>query len=240
MIKKLYILGVKLASKLGLYQERFKRYIMIISRLTLKFPVIKQGIILDLGCGNGWLTKHLQKIIMTIGADIKPSPSWNSDKGCFIVADARFLPIRGNAINVSVTLSLLEHVDNWKEIIHEAFRTLRPGGVLIIQLPNLKHIVEPHTKFPLLYLIPQPLKHTITKSAGYPELQFNCTIENVLKKAHNIGFKIQGIIHHHHGEKHNTIIKALLRISPHAFFLILQKPHIHHVENNINPLTCIL
>ena len=235
MIRKLRSLGVKLAEKLGLYSERPREYLRLIYQLVR--PIIidsKQHIVLDLGCGSGWLTKSFQKIAMAVGVDVRFSPSWNDRKECcFVVADARFLPIADNTVDIVIALSLLEHVDDWQQILCEAFRVLRAGGVLVIQLPNLKYPIEPHTKFPLLYLVPQPLKQTIAKLAGYPELKFDCTIENVLEKAQEIGFKIQGVLHHYHGKKHTTIVKMLAKVTPpHTFFLVLQKPHTSHLGNS--------
>lgn len=233
MVRKLYSLGVEFARKLGLYEERPREYLRLIYQLIR--PILtnsERHIVLDLGCGNGWLTRFLQGIATTIGVDIEYSPSWSNNEGYFIVADARSLPIANDTVNISIALSLLEHVDKWEQILYEVFRSLRPGGILIIQLPNLKYLIEPHTKFPLLHLIPQPLKQAIARSAGYPELRFNCTIENVLKKAQEIGFKVQGVLHHHHGKKY-TIIKMLAKIiPPPVFFLIFQKPCTHHLENS--------
>lgn len=225
-LKKLRSLGVKIAEQLKLYEERAEEYIKLVFQLIKPILVTsKQCVVLDLGCGSGWLTASLQRIAMAIGVDIKLSPSWGNREGCFVVADARALPIINDAIDIAIALSLLEHVDSWEQILHEVFRTLRPGGIFIIQLPNLKYLIEPHTKFPLLYLTPRAFKQAIARSTGYAGIEFNCTIENVLKKAREIGFEVRGILHYYHGKKH-TIMKMLAKITPpHGFFLILQKPH---------------
>ena len=226
-LKKLRSFGVKLAERLKLYEERPREYMKLV--LQLIKPVLvnsKQCTVLDLGCGSGWLVESLQRIAMTIGVDIKLSPSWSNRKGYFVVADARALPIVNDAIDIAIALSLLEHVDNWEQILHEVFRILRPGGVFIIQLPNLKYLIEPHTKFPLLYLMPQLLKQAITRATGCAEIEFSCTIENVLKKVREIGFEVRGVLHYYHGKK-RTMMKMLAKITtPHGFFLVLQKPSI--------------
>ena len=82
----------------------------------------------------------------------------------YIVADARFLPIRSEVASTVIALFLLEHVPEWNKIISEAYRALKTGGLLIIQIPNLMYFIEPHTMIPLLGFLPNRLRTILLRS----------------------------------------------------------------------------
>ena len=227
MTRRIYVLGCKLAERFGFYEARYKNYAIFISRLLVRLIYHNRSnklYVIDLGCGSGLFSKYFRKLATVVGIDIRYYSQWmiyeTNPSNLFILADARRLPLRSNSINVVFALSLLEHVEGWKRIMAETFRVLKQGGILIIQLPNLKYIVEPHTKFPLLSLFPKFLKRIITSFAGYPELQFNCTINNVVKEGLRLGFRIIGIVYYHH--KSNLRVTRILS-SP-SFFIVFLKP----------------
>jgi len=99
------------------------------------------------------------------------------------------LPFRSSSIHAVVALSLLELVPGWDKMVSEAQRVLSVIGVFVIQLPNLMYLVEPHTKFPLLGFLPKRIRSVITSSVNYGELQFSCTLKNVVRKLEEHNFK---------------------------------------------------
>jgi len=102
-------------------------------------------------------------------------------------------------------------------VVREAFRALRSPGLLFIQLPYLEYLVEPHTKFPLLGLIPGPLRRAIVSSTGHLDLQFSCTLRNILSELSKAGFRVIGVTPHYHS---NNL--KILSIAPSYFIVALK------------------
>jgi len=189
-------LGVTMATRLGLYSARMLEYFRIVIQvLMILVRHVKEGCVaLDLGCGDGWLTRFMTRFCgFTIGIDIVPNKKWLQDIGYnsnigFVVADARFLPIRSNATSFVVALSLLEHVTKWNRIVSEAYRVLRRNGIFIIQVPNLIYFIEPHTNLPLLGFLPDGLRTKLAQIICC-EVHFDCTLKNVIKELEKHNFE---------------------------------------------------
>lgn len=49
-----------------------------------------------------------------------------------ILANAEFLPIKNNSFDVVINLSAIDHFDDYKKFISEAFRVLKPGGKFLV------------------------------------------------------------------------------------------------------------
>ncbi len=164
---------------------------------------------------RGKITKLLSKYCdFTIGLDIKFQRFLKDTyKIEYIIADARRLPIRQSTIDFVTAISLLEHVPGWWQIIKQVSKILRISGTFIIQLPNLKYIIEPHTKIPLLALMPNRIRYSLAQSVNYGDLQFDCILDKVLKRVRE-NFKIVGIIYHYH-------IKTLSNILPAPSYIII-------------------
>jgi len=156
MLPELRKILFKLALSRGLYTARYKTYTTILRRLVEVTKENKRRVLcIDLGCGDGFFTDILSSLCdLSIGVDLKGYSAWHYRicyNSLFIVADARKPPLRPCSVDLVILISLLEHVPNWRIVIAEASRFLRTGGLVIIQLPNLYWLMEPHT-FPLYRL----------------------------------------------------------------------------------------
>lgn len=89
---------------------------------------------LEIGCGSGELSKHLNNYI---GIDISPKTSK------FIIGDAQKLPIKDNSVDLILLLDLLEHTDD-KLVMKETYRILKPGGYVIITVPGFMFLWSQH------------------------------------------------------------------------------------------------
>jgi SAM-dependent methyltransferase len=228
-MSSVYKLSVSLLSKLGFYEFRYSLYSKIILRLvTLLRPRLGRVLCLDLGCSNGAFTKQLSRVCdEVIGLDIRYSHDWamnNQANVDFIVADARRIPLRQGSMNFIIALSLLEHVPRWSKVIEEVSRIL-DKGLIIIQLPNLYFIIEPHTKFPLLAYLPKSIRHRATQINNYDDLQFDCTLSNVTASIIKTKvLKLLGIYAYWHTGYKNTPTSLLRKIlPPPSYFIIALK-----------------
>ncbi len=99
-------------------------------------------LILDIGCGNGWVAQHfLSKGKKVISMDIssknpirvlKDNPNENH---VAIVADAYHLPFKKNSIDAIIASEIMEHVYDPKLFIAKLGEVLKPGGKLIVTTP---------------------------------------------------------------------------------------------------------
>ena len=133
-----------------------------------------------------------------------------------ICADAHNSLSEGS-VDCVLSISLLEHLENPEKCVKELYRVLRHGGIAIIQLPNLQYPFEPHTKWPLLYLLPKKLQLRILKMIGYPYINMEVTIKNALSMLKEAGFKLRETLKVYH-----LGIMKLLPLAP-AYILIARK-----------------
>jgi len=201
MLPELRKLLFKLALRQGLYTSRYKNYTSILRRFI---KVIKESnlrvICLDLGCGDGFFTSFLSSLCdLSIGVDLNEYSTWHyrvDYNNLFIIADARKTPFHPRSVDLVTMISLLEHVPNWRSVITETSRILRTGGLVIIQLPNLYALIEPHTHLPFISFMPPHLRNLITNSMFRGILQWDCTLQEVTRTLKNSGFKILGFSHY--------------------------------------------
>ena len=100
--------------------------------------------VLDIACGAGLISIPLAaKGYRTKGVDLSPSSiamaSRNSPEGAplsFAVADAYALSEPDESYDVVLLFDCLEHVDRPSEMVREAARVLRPGGLLFFHTFN--------------------------------------------------------------------------------------------------------
>ncbi len=78
---------------------------------------------LDIGCGSGRLHPHL------IGLDLRAGPAVD------VACDAHGLPFADDAFACVITQEVLEHLADPQAAMREIRRTLRPGGILYLQVP---------------------------------------------------------------------------------------------------------
>lgn len=108
----------------------------IISKLVIPFSKV-----LDCGCGTG-LARYLMKDIpcQYTGIDISKNMleiAKNKYPEChFIHGDCSNMPyINDNSVDNIISLNgVFSHIINYKDAIHEMWRTLKPGGNLFIMV----------------------------------------------------------------------------------------------------------
>lgn len=130
----------------------------------------KSGLLLDLGCGLGYLTRYFSKLgIEAVGLDVGRRIKIAKEKvlpsGSFILADGVKLPFKEGCFNTVILNDVLEHVPYSlaNPMLNEVERTLKVGGKLYISVQNKYMIREGHTLIPFLTWFPRPCWNAIYK-----------------------------------------------------------------------------
>ncbi len=93
--------------------------------------------ILDLGCGPGLFTSPLSKNNQIVGIDLSlemlrlARPDLKPVKG-----DGTSLPFQNGTFDLVMAIEMLQHLSDFRSLLEEILRVLRPGGELIISSLN--------------------------------------------------------------------------------------------------------
>ncbi len=90
--------------------------------------VSKDDMVLEVGCGDGWVGKYLRErgVRQIISIDINPPANIVGD-----IREWRSLGLVTQSFDVIVAFELLEHVD----CMEDCFALLKPGGRLMVTTP---------------------------------------------------------------------------------------------------------
>lgn len=123
-----------------LYDERLRRVMKLITPEVEKYS--NACVLLDLGCGRGYLSRVLSLQFKTIGIDVKKSLKahlkvQNGFKRLdFILGDIFSLPLRDRSVDFIVCLSVLEHLCDLDHLVKKEIKTrLKQNGILIAGYP---------------------------------------------------------------------------------------------------------
>ena len=108
-----------------------------------RFASLIHGNVLDLGCGDKPYASlfYLTEKSRYIGIDIIKGQS-------DVIASGEYLPFQDEVFDSAVCLQTLEHVREPKALLNEAYRVLKPGGVLLLTTPFMWGVhSEPYDYF---------------------------------------------------------------------------------------------
>jgi len=117
----------------------------IVRRLLDRY-VAPDARVLDIGCGPGGTTLAYASGRRVVATDASPeSLKWASERGLTVAAmDATRLAVAPATFDAVVALDILEHVHDDAAVLHEAYRALRPGGVLVVTVPAYQFLWSNH------------------------------------------------------------------------------------------------
>ena len=105
----------------------------IISDLKKRVP--QKGCILDWGAGDGKLVQLLEEEgFVSYGIDVY-SAEKNQDN--LFSATIENAPFKNNFFDAITCFHVLEHIDKPVPAVHKAFALLKPGGILVLEVPNI-------------------------------------------------------------------------------------------------------
>ncbi len=105
--------------------------------------------VLDAGCGTGYGAAALApKARSVAGVDISAQAVdyalANAGAGnvSYLRASATALPFTPGAFDLITAFEVIEHLQDWRELLSEARRVLAPGGVFLVSTPNRLYYAE--------------------------------------------------------------------------------------------------
>lgn len=105
------------------------------------------GRVLENGCGVGMYLNHLAPHAGSIvGLEYDLERALEAGKGSAMVINAASeeLPLASGSCDAILSHEVLEHVRDDRKSVEEMLRVLRPGGVIILFVPNLGYPFETH------------------------------------------------------------------------------------------------
>lgn len=104
-----------------------------------------RGLTLDIGCAGQRLRPLLRSDCWYVGLDYLPMVSDRYGTQADIYGDGQRLPLATGVVDSIALLDVLEHLPEPRLCIAECARILRPGGILVVQVPFLYPIHDsPH------------------------------------------------------------------------------------------------
>jgi SAM-dependent methyltransferase len=168
-----------------------------LSQLAVRYLPDVTGRGLDVGCQSGDLTDYLNAYTSMSWEGIDPalSESAKSPQGASLhSAAADKIPYPDRHFDCLILANVFEHIPPARRhaSLIEMYRVLRPGAILVGQLPNPYFPIESHSRLPFMGWLPVSLQKKYWKLSPVPWDHdfFTATIRHVRTEAQNAGFEI--------------------------------------------------
>ena len=106
-----------------------------------------QGTILENGCGVGMYLQHLQALggrVFGLEFDFSRARQARGRSDLLVCAAGEGLPYPAGRFDLVLSHEVLEHVQDDRRAVEEIVRTLKPGGRLVVFVPNRGYPFETH------------------------------------------------------------------------------------------------
>lgn len=156
--------------------------------------------ILDLGCGNGCYTTELARRAESVcGIDIQIQ-NLKAFRTAIprIQAAGECLPFANESFDAVTMIEVLEHTRCDSRVLDECFRVLRPGGLLVLFVPNKLYPFESHPchigrasigpNIPLVSWFPESLRKHLCDARIYTRRKLLAMAEQAGFQTHRTGY----------------------------------------------------
>ncbi len=120
------------------YKSDFGKKILTREANYLKNELKDRKRILDIGCGIGYFEEMLSKLNI-IGLDSSREMLEEARKRSgkkFVLGDAKHLDFPDGYFDGAFTVTTLEFIDDYKKVVDEMVRVLKPGGKFVAMILN--------------------------------------------------------------------------------------------------------
>jgi len=112
---------------------------------------IKPPLLMDIGCGSGKTMEDLSVLARIVGCDFHDEAIRLCKKRRdfpLLQASAESLPVCEDSFDIVCILGVIHHdgIKDDQKVLNEAFRVLKPGGVLILHEPAFNYLYSVHEK----------------------------------------------------------------------------------------------
>ena len=121
--------------------------------ITEKFLNEPYKKILDVACGTGRFFRVYKGEIygIDVSADMLKEAAKKKKAKILKQADASKIPFKNNFFDIAITSQFIKHTPEYKQVIAEMARVVRPGGAIIIDFPNHYSITNFFTKLRVFF-----------------------------------------------------------------------------------------
>lgn len=177
----------------GLFKNIFQKRVDIISQLTIP------GRVLEVGCSTGLLLSLLKDKGWEVrGVEMsKRSADKAISRGIKVVVGSFENAKFENSFDLIIFNHVLEHVKDFRKVLSKTHRLLRPGGLILISLPNFDSFSAKIEKKNWPLLLPEEhLWHFTPKSLGIvlKEVGFNVIYDERISGIWDYGNPLLGIL----------------------------------------------
>lgn len=171
-----------------------------------KYTDLSDKIILDIGCGNGAFTVEMaKKGKKIIGIDVNSEELFGFKQVMkqmklnninIFKMDAETLAFDDNEFDIVTMVQVLEHISNQVGALQETYRVLKPGGQIILSVPNKLFPFEIHgsriwklelsNRVPFISWLPPGLHAKIAHARTY-----TCSL--IINLLNEVGFEVRAI-----------------------------------------------
>ena len=112
-----------------------------------RFAPDAKAVALDVGPGTGALLYELQKRSWAAGLDYSPlAVQFCQERNLtnLMVGNAEAIPVQAQMLDAIVSLDTLEHVADHASAVEGIASALKPGGVLVLNVPAFRWLWGPH------------------------------------------------------------------------------------------------
>ncbi len=103
--------------------------------------------ILDAGCGTGQMLEHLTKHGQAVGVDSSPEAihfAASRDVDRLVLGSIFDLPFAPDSFDCVLSLDVIEHVDDDRQLVRHLYSVVKPGGHLIVTVPAFQALWSEH------------------------------------------------------------------------------------------------
>ncbi|NVN53740.1 hypothetical protein HLY00_4091 [Mycolicibacterium hippocampi] len=156
---------------------------------------------IEIGCQRGALTDRmgqLTRVPIWSGIDPKLPGELVTEHGCVLQpARASQLEFPERTFDVALFANVFEHIPPAERDVSLGgiFRILKPGGVVVGQIPNPYFLIESHSRLPLMGWLPTKWQHRYWKMAPvhWDHDFYVVTMKHVKQSAERAGFEVSHV-----------------------------------------------